>query len=187
MDYGILAYGEDEMEHRRFIGSAGIGLDAEICHSIMSWRTGCKKEKVYIGRAAYLFAGLKRLFTMKPVKGYMILDGVKRVEFNHINLISAQIQPYSDGGFCLAPKASDQDGKLTVCVIHHVPKLKLFRIMVRAYLGRSIRCSGVRYFDCSDAEIHVETPMPVHVDGESCFCQNRIQISCVEKKIRMIV
>lgn len=31
IDYGVIAYGDDVLRHRRFIVSAGIGLDAEVC------------------------------------------------------------------------------------------------------------------------------------------------------------
>ena len=56
-------------------------------------------------------------------KGYIILDGVKKVEFNHIAFISCHIQPFEGGGFKLAPRANCSDGKLSVCVVSHAAKM----------------------------------------------------------------
>lgn len=39
IDYGVIAYGDDVLRHRRFIVSAGIGLDAEVCQHMQVRRS----------------------------------------------------------------------------------------------------------------------------------------------------
>ena len=115
-----------------------------------------------------------------------MLDGVQKVEFNHIYFISAHIHPYEGGGFRFAPGADPCDGKLTVCVIHHGKKRKLIPVLVDAFLGRRTKRPGLRNYVCSEVEIHMDRPMTVHTDGEICPSQKDIHIRCIPQKLRMI-
>ena len=184
VDYGVLSYGEEEAKHRRFAVSAGIGFDAAVCHSILHGGSVIKEK----GRKLrYLAVGLKQLIKAKPSKGYILLDGVQKVEFNHIFFISAHIHPYEGGGFRFAPGAKYDDGKLTLCVAHPSGRWKLLPILIDALVGKKKSRPGVRRFECREVTIHLDRPMPVHVDGESCLVQKDIEISCIQKKMRMIV
>ena len=46
---------------------------------------------------------------------------------------------------------------------------------------------GLKTYECREARIHVDRPIAVHADGESCLCQDDIQVQCIEKKLRVIV
>lgn len=187
LDYGVLSYGNEEVAHRRFVVSAGTGFDAAVCQNLLSFRVKDVLNKVHLGKVNYILAGLKQLLTAHPTKGYLLLDGVQKVEFNHIYFISAHIHPYEGGGFKLAPKAMPSDGSLDICVVNNVTKRKLISILINAYLGNQTGYRGVRHYTCREAEIHTDKIMPVHVDGESCFCQKDLQIRCIEKKVRFII
>lgn len=187
LDYGVLSYGKEEVAHRRFIVSAGIGLDAAVCHNLLYSKAKLVLNKVYLSKLIYLVIGLKQFIFAAPTKGYLLLDGVQKVEFNHIYFVSAQIHPYEGGGFRFAPKADPMDGKLDICVVHHSVKVKLIPFLLSSLLKRDVKHQGVRRYTCREAEIHTDKIMPVHVDGESCFCQKDLQIRCIEKKIRIIV
>ena len=45
---------------------------------------------------------------------------------------------------------------------------------------------GIRVFECSEAEIHLARPLAVHVDGESCMCQENLAVRCIPKRMRVI-
>lgn len=187
LDYGLVTYGEETLRHRRFIVSAGIGLDAAVCHSLL-----CRGESFFqkcypIRMGGSLAAGLWQLFKAKPSRGYILLDRTKKVEFNHIFFISAQIHPSEGGGFYFAPHADPGDGKLTVCVVSYSSKFKLIPLFLRTRLSFLPNKKGVRTYECREALIHTERPMAVHTDGESCQYQNDLDIRCIEKKIRMLV
>lgn len=183
VDYGVLSYGEGEVCHRRFVVSAGIGLDAAICHSLLYGGLA----RMFRGKVSYIAAGLWQILRLRPVKGYLILDGVQKVEFNHICFISAHIHPFEGGGFRFAPEADCSDGLLSVCVVHTASRVRLIQILLDAFLGRKNRRSGVRRYSCREAAIHLERPMAVHADGESCQMQQDIHLHCVQKKMRVIV
>lgn len=187
LDYGVATYGDDAMIHKRFMISAGMGLDAAVCQDILHCRLTRRKRRGILGRFSYLTAGLIGLLKARPVKGYILMDGDRRVEFSHIYQISAHIHPYEDGGFKFAPGADCSDGRLTVCVISHQEKHKVAFLMVSAFLRGKRRLKGVRSFECRELKVCTERELPVHVDGESCQCRDSVEFSCIEKKIRMIV
>lgn len=187
LDYGILSYGETKPEYRRFMLSSGIGLNAAVSQELLELRRKKKPRFFRAGRMSYILLGIKQLLVAKPVKGYFVLDGIKKVEFNHIYLLTAHIHPFGSGGFRLMPSADSSDGKLGICVVHSSSKRKLVPVLWDVLMGRMEKRGNVHFYECREVEIHTERPMPVHVDGESCFLQKDIQLRCVEKKIRMMV
>jgi len=187
MDYGVITYGDGEVAHRRFIVSAGIGMDAAVCHNILFSKSKGLLHRLHIGRLAYLLIGIKQLAPAKSSKGHILINGVQKVEFNHVYFISAHIHPYEGGGFKFAPGASFEDGKLTVCIMNNRKKRKLVPVLACSLLGMKIPNTGIRFYTCEEIAIHMEHPMAVHTDGESCFCQKDVQIRCISKKLRVIV
>lgn len=187
LDYGVLSYGKEEVAHRRFVVSAGIGFDAAVCHEILYSKLRRILNKIHLDKLSYIVIGLKQLFRAHSTKGYILLDGVQKVEFNHIYFISAHIHAYEGGGFKFAPAADPTDGKLEICVVQQSFKGKLVPILLKALLGKNSRYKGMRHYRCREVEIHTDKAMPVHVDGESCYCQDDLQIRCIEKKLRIIV
>lgn len=187
MDYGILSYGQGVPVYRRFAVSSGIGFDAAVCHELAELRNKTKRSRINLDRLSYILLGLKLLVFTAPVKGYLILDGVKKIEFNHIYFISFHIHPYEGGGFRFAPHADGGDGKLEVCVAHNASKRHLFSMLLDALIGRANHHRGVHFYSCNEVQVHVDRPMPVHVDGECCLHQPDIHLRCVEKKLRMMV
>lgn len=186
LDYGVMSYGE-AMEHRRFLTSAGIGMDAAVCHRLAD--SGLKQtlNKIKLGRLSYLVEGVKQLILSYPVKGSLLLDGIQKVELNHIYFISVHNLPYEGGGFKFAPAADPCDGRLTLCVVHHSGKLKLIPFLFSSILGHHKKYRGVRCYHCKEVEIHVERPMEVHVDGESCVSQKALHFRCIPGKVRLIM
>ena len=186
LDYGVASYG-GQSGHRRFMVSAGIGMVAAVCHDIAAVRDKQKKKGIFLGKWNYLVLGIRQLILAKPVKGYLLLDSTKRVEFNHIYFVSFHIHPYEGGGFLFAPGADPGDGRLDVRVVHQDHKFRLVPILLGALLGSRKNYSGARLYSCREAEIHLEREMPVHYDGESSGRQKDLHVRCISSKIRMIV
>ncbi|HBC99169.1 MAG TPA: diacylglycerol kinase, partial [Lachnoclostridium sp.] len=158
-----------------------------VCHNILYSKSKGLLRKLCIGKLIYLLIGIKQLILAKPSKGYIILNGVQKIEFGHAYFISVHIHPYEGGGFKFAPEANFEDGQLSVCVMNSGNKRKLIPVLIRALMGRKSLHRGVRFYTCEEIMIHMDRPMAVHVDGESCFCQNDVQLRCIGKKLRMIV
>lgn len=182
-----MSYGEGEISHRRFMVSAGIGMDAAVCHSILYSKSKGLLHKICFGKLIYLLVGVRQLVFAKPSKGYILLNGVQKIEFSNAYFVSVHIHPYEGGGFKFAPDASFEDGQLCVCVMSNRKKRKLIPVLLRSLMGRKSLHRGIRYYSCEEVTIHMDRPMAVHVDGESCFCQNDVQLRCIGRKLRMIV
>lgn len=187
IDYGVLSYGHQEVEHRRFLVSAGIGFDAAVCQDALSSRCRQRLNCVGLGKLSYIILGIRQFFKCRSCKGYILLDGVKKVEFNNILFISCHIQPSEGGGFLFAPRADGSDGKLNICVMSHGARTRLIPVLLSALMGRRSRPKGVRSYECRDVSIHTEAALPVHVDGESCGFQTDIQAGCIPRKVRMMI
>lgn len=187
IDYGVLSYGEQELYHRRFLVSAGIGYDAAVCQEALTSRCRQRLSRMGLGRLSYIILGIRQFFRCKSSKGYIVLDGVKKVEFNNILFISCHIQPSEGGGFLFAPKADGCDGKMNICVVSHATRTKLIPVLLSAFAGRRGRQKGVRNFECREIAIHTEAALPVHADGEFCGLQTDIQAGCIARKVRMMI
>lgn len=185
-DYGVLTCGGDEIFNRRFAGRCGIGLDAAICHNLLCCSARPQICRFHMEKALNFFLGLKQLMLAKPVKGYIVFDGVKKVEFSHIYFITFKI------GKEKAKKKKGQEhtetdgGKMMVYVASCSKKRKMIPMLKDLTMGVRRRERGIRIFECSEASIHLGRPLAVHVDGESCMCQQDMEIRCIPKKIRMI-
>lgn len=188
MDYGVLTFGRQEVFHRRFLVSAGIGFDAAVCREAgdSCALLGRCLGRLGLGRLRYAVVGIRQFFRCRPSKGYILLDGVRKIEFNYILFISCHIHPSEGGGFLFAPKADGRDGRMNLCVFSHRTRLKLIPVLIASALGRSRKGKGLRSYECQEAAIHTDQPFPVHVDGEFCGLQTDIQVECVRQKIRMM-
>lgn len=187
LDYGVVSYGSDEVAHRRFCVSSGIGFDAAVCHELLHAEFRKNLAKIHMEKLAYVLVGVKQFVLAKPTKGYFLLDGTRRVDFQHLYFASFHIHPFEGGGFRFAPNADCTDGLLEIAVCAGESKKKLIRALIHAYLGNHKKGKQLKTFRCREVSVHTERPLPVHVDGESCYSQTDLQICCIEKKIRMLV
>lgn len=140
-----------------------------------------------LGKLSSLFLGFRQFLHCRSSRGYILLDGVKKVEFNHILFISCHIQPSEGGGFLFAPRADGSDGRMNICVVSHSSRTKLLRVMLQALTGRFKKHTGARNFECREVSIHTDAPLPVHVDGEFCGVQTELRAQCISRQIRMVI
>ena len=185
MNYGILTCGGEEIFHRRFGGRCGIGLDAAICHDLLDCSYRHRLRRINVSRVLKFVIGMKQLFLAKPVKGYIVFDGTKRVEFNHIYFITFHVceEKKQKKGM---PDHGEDAGKMRVYVANSSRKSKMVPILMDVIMGIRKKERGIRIFECTEASVHISRPLAVHVDGESCMCQQDMEIRCVPKRVRMI-
>lgn len=186
IDYGILSYGDGCMEHRRFLNSAGAGFDANVNRDIRKSSLKQHLALLNMQKLSYFFAGAKEFIRYKPVKGYLILENVKKIEFNHIFFTSFHIHPTEGGGYRFAPKADDADGELTCCIVHNHSKKQVARILASSIFGNHLKYAGVRSYNFTEAKIHTDEPVYVHTDGEICGCFTDIEVQCAKQQLKFI-
>ena len=131
--------------------------------------------------------GMKQLVAAKPVKGYIIFDNTKRVEFNHLYFVTVHVCGENKKTKKNSQEHAETDGsKMRVYVANSAKKSNMFPILMDVIKGVRKKERCVRVFECSEASIHLGRPLAVHVDGESCMCQKDIEIRCIPKRIRVI-
>lgn len=187
MNYGILTSGGDEIFNRRFAGRCGIGLDAAICHNLLCSSARTQMGRMRLNRMLQFGIGMKQLVLAKPVKGHIIFDHTKRVEFNHLYFMTFHV--CGDDG---KKKKSTLEytecdgGKMRVYVANSSRKGNMVPILMDVIMGIRKKERGVRVFECSEASVHLNRPLAVHVDGESCMCQQDMEIRCIPRRVRVI-
>ena len=116
--------------------------------------------------------GLKQLFLAKPTKGYILLDGTQKVEFNHIYFITFMVRR-EDKKKRKNSELMNDDGKMTVYIGKQREKDKNDPDPPGPCDGGPEKERGIRVFECNEAEVHLARPLAVHMDGESCMCQQK--------------
>lgn len=183
LDYGVLTCGESGLV-RRFINSTGTGYDAAVCGGLEKMRM--KQGRNPAGKISYVLEGARQFILSKPSRGYVILDGDRRVEFNNILFISSHIHPFEGGGFRFASYADPKDGMLEICVVSGRNKLALIPVLCSGrWKGLKSR-RGVRLFQCREAHIHVDRGLPVHTDGEILPFQTDLDVRCVQQQLHVL-
>lgn len=185
LDYGVVE--SKKTGKRRFMVSSGIGFDAAVCHNLLESTTKKILNKIHLTKLLYIVIGLKQLILTKPVKGTIKLDDGRKIVLKKVAFISAHVHPFEGGGFCFAPGADYQDGKLDLCVVADTGRIHMVPVLLAAFLGKHTHMDGVTIYRCRKAEIFLEEKKPVHADGESCGIQEKITVSCVPKKVRIII
>lgn len=185
MDYGVVTNADGSLR-RRFIVSCGVGFDASVCNALETSKTKELCNKMGIGKLSYTLIGFLEYLKSKPVSGYMLIDGDRRVEFRSIFFISMQNHPFEGGGYKFAPNAQWNDGMLDATAVCSKNKLKLIPILLNKKKGLSEN-GVVRFFPFREAQFHIEKKTAMHTDGELMGCQSDFTVRCVEGKIRILM
>ena len=182
MDYGVLTCENGEII-RRFAGSSGIGFDAAI-NGRMNRFLNEGPRFLRSRRIAAFRECLKELVTSRPVRGYVILDGERRVEFNNLMFVSVHIHPY-ERSFRFGSYADPKDGMLEICVVNCRNRLRLIPLLLRSRFRGLTDCSRVRLFQCREAHVHFDRPCIVHTDGETIRSQTDLEFRCVRQQLNL--
>lgn len=184
IDYGVMT-GTDGETVRRFMNSAGIGFDAAVFRRMERFRREKMDPLGTADRFSLYREIIKELIFGKPVRGYIELDGTKRIEFNNLTFVSVHIHPF-ECAFRLGSYADPKDGMLEVCAVSCRSRLKLFMAIMKSRFG-ILRASGkVRLLQCSEAHIHFDKESAVHADGDVVDNCTDIDLRCVRQQLHII-
>lgn len=183
MDVGELSY---QNKKRRFAVSSGAGFDAAICHEAVVSKIKFLLNRLKLGKLTYVLIALRQWLFLTPQKAEIILDGKEAHSFNRCYFIASMNQRYEGGGFMFAPQAEPDDGKLSICVIADMPRLKMLPLLPAALFGKHIYARGVYTYNCKTISIHTDTALPLHTDGEPVFLQHDVSLRCLPEQLNII-
>ena len=94
--------------------------------------------------------------------------------------------PTYGGGILIAPHARLDDGKLDICVVEAMAKVRLLRLFPSVYSGRHLKVPEVKYFQAGRLRIETEEPTEVYADGEY-VCPTPVEVTVEGAALKVIV
>ena len=180
------AAGKDD-KYRKFAVSSGVGYDADICYEALTSPLKSFLNKIGLGKLIYYILGIKLIFTNKRSAVKITVDGGAPNSYKKLLFAAAMNTQYEGGGMPMGPGADPTDGKVTVCVVHDISRLKHMLLMSSILKGKHIRHKGVELITCKSMEIEADRPLVVHTDGEFAGKYQKIRFSCIPEKVKMLL
>jgi len=135
MDLGCISWDEGESK-KYFAVSAGVGVDADVCRRALSSTLKKVLNKIGLGKLTYAILTIESLFAMPPMNAHIVADGVDYGIMDKVTFIALMNHKCEGGGVPMSPEADAFDGKLSMCCIHGISKLRclsLFPSFLRRY------------------------------------------------------
>ncbi|MBE7028619.1 MAG: diacylglycerol kinase family protein [Ruminococcaceae bacterium] len=148
----------------KFINGVGMGFDAYVCSKVNDLRQETKKSVNYVGVA------LKGVFgKYKTTNAKVMVDG-KEHNFNNVWFAATMKGRFCGGGFMLTPKQNrlEEDGKLSLIVVHNAPKLKILYAFLLVFKGKHTKLKkSVTILEGYDIKAEFDKPSYLQIDGET--------------------
>jgi len=150
-----------------FCSIAGIGLDSEVtrrANALPRWLRG---------HGGYALTALRTILRFSSFRMEILNSGEDdtRIRSDQPTTLAAFANTaIYGGGMKIAPHAQMDDGKLDVCMIAGISKLKLACMFPTVYFGRHLRLPEVAYFQASALRVETEAPVDIYADGEYICC-----------------
>jgi diacylglycerol kinase (ATP) len=164
----------------------GVGLDAEIS------RRANRLPRWLRARGGYALSLVPALWRFAPAAMTISLPGVENPDTlvardTKSTIVTAFANSrFYGGGMKIAPRALLDDGKLDVCVIRDMDKMKLLCLFPTVYFGGHLSVPQVEYFQAERLKLETEAPRDVYADGEY-VCRTPIEVSVAREALRVIV
>ena len=169
-----------------FSCAAGVGLDGEIArraNELPRWLRGHGGYALSLPGALLGFRPF--VLKLKTESDESAGPAVPRPDQRVVAAVFANTPVYG-GGMRVAPKAQMDDGRLDVCLIRDISKLKLLSVFPTVYFGRHLGIREVDYFSTIRARVETDRPLEVYADGEY-VCRTPVEIGVAPGALRVIV
>ncbi|MBR9979167.1 MAG: diacylglycerol kinase family lipid kinase [Bacteroidetes bacterium] len=142
---------------RTFINAIGIGFDAAVAGDVAGSAAGR-------GLLPYLLAVFRVLRRYNAVHSMTTYHNTELSDSLFLACIGNGSR--SGGGFRLTPKADITDGLLDLCHARELSLMRVMQVLPRALRGTHLSAPEVSYIQAAHFRVALDTPLPVHVDGE---------------------
>ena len=166
-------------ESKYFSSIAGLGLDSAITKRANALPRWLKAN------GGYALSAPREFLSFPPFSMRFALNGTLAA-FQPSLLAAIANAPSYGGGMKIAPRACLDDGKLDVCVVRAMDKLKLFCLFPTVYFGRHLDFREVEYAQAPAVKIETERPLDVYADGEYAG-QTPVEFGVAPRALKVIV
>lgn len=146
-----LGHVQCEGKSRYFSLMAGVGYDANAVYG---------RGKRLSGKTAYIFSGIKKLFSWSPDELSIVVDGNP---FRGYSLIVSNLSRYG-GDFRIAPDADIKKPVLYAFIMHGKRKLDILRYATGIMRGRHLKLKDITYMPAT--YIDIKGFARIQVDGD---------------------
>jgi YegS/Rv2252/BmrU family lipid kinase len=168
-----------EVDDRRFVNVAGIGIDAEVA------RLFNERGRRRRGLLTYVSLTARALVTYVPSR-YTIETPEERRDVRAV-LVSVANSPEFGNGARIAPTARIDDGLLDLVVVEERSRLRTVCHLPRLFSGSVNRMTGCTIRQIRTASIESDRPMRFHVDGEPATGGTRLRVRVHPRALRVCV
>lgn len=186
IDLGRVSWKDCE-KPRLFIISSGVGMDALVCKKAITSKVKRILNRIGLGKLTYLIITIQSILSMQTSDTKVVIDKDRKTLYkNHIFSAAMNFRA-EGGGVPMAPDADAQDGKLSICTVHGIPKLATFLILPFLVAAKHERFRGVKIENCKSCDLYMNKPMVLHTDGEYCGDVTEVHYECLPGKLRMLI
>ncbi len=185
VDAGCLSWDDGESK-KYFAVSTGVGVDADVCRRALS--SGLKKflNKIGLGKLTYAILTIASLFGSPTMNAHIVADGKDYGIRDKVIFIAIMNQSTEGGGVPMSPHAVATDGKLSMCCISGVGKLRALTLFPSLLGGKHTNLEAYLGVDFAQADIVLKTPFVWHTDGEMCSYNTVMHIECLPGVIKLM-
>ncbi|PYP90735.1 MAG: hypothetical protein DMG65_10590 [Candidatus Angelobacter sp. Gp1-AA117] len=174
IDLGLI---RKDKEETLFCCVAGAGLDAQAnarANRMPTWLRGA---------GGYLVAALQTLIKLEPLEIHLNCEcGCEKCPGLFVAIGNASRYGH---GFKVAPKAALDDGKLDICLVRRMNKMKVLCCLPTIYFGAHLRLREVSYFQAPSARLDTRPRLELYADGEY-ICDTPVEISVAPGALKVI-
>ena len=184
VDYGIVTPIDDEgneqsSDERMFISTCGTGFDALIAEHFD--KDGARGFKTYFEKV------IKDFVTYKPQEYTIRINGEKQEDIQQkaflITFANASQWGYEAR---IAPKASIQDGRMDICIMHSNAILGAPSLALRLFTKSLDQSMFMDTYRARDIVVTREEKAPFHIDGDPVEMSKDMRIRIVADGLRVL-
>lgn len=172
---------------RLFLISSGVGMDALVCKKALTSKLKKILNRLHLGKLTYLLITIQTILSMQTADTRVVIDQNRKTLYKNQIFSAAMNFRAEGGGIPMAPDADAQDGLLSVCTIHGIPKLLTFFVLPFLVAAKHERFRGVKIENCTTCDLYMNKPLVLHTDGEYCGDVTEAHFKCLPGKLRILL
>lgn len=163
-----------------YSGGGGTGVDALAAN----YANG--RYRHFRGRLRYLLAALRALLGFRAFRVRVLIDSAKPQYIESFVLLVAVLNTSSYGaGFCLAPNAKTDDGKLELVLLDNLSLIEILYLLPAFVSRGQLKTKRLRRFTVTCVRIETDSSCWFQGDGE-LLGMTPVEIAVVPRAIRVL-
>ncbi len=182
VDLGTITELRDGEARHYFSCVAGCGLDSAVARSANRMPRWLRRH------GGYALGLIPTILRFSPIPLRLnIVGGSMAGEMSKPVLLAAFANtPFYGDGMHVAPRAKMDDGKLDLCVINPLNRLKLLTLFPSVYFGRHLAIEEVEYSQTERVRVEAAKPVEIYADGEY-VCETPAEIGVARRSLTVII